>query len=160
VVSFFLTPLRERRTSIAALARLFFTELAARNRPDLRGLSPEVVGALEDYRWPGNIRELRNIIERAVALAAGPTIQLHDLPEAMRPETADVAAHKTVGLPGLDGTNGSSPTLAQTKEAAEVVCIREALARNNNNRLRAAHELGISRMGLYKKLHKYGLANA
>jgi two-component system response regulator HydG len=160
VVSFFLPPLRERRTSIAALACLFFTELAARNRPDLRGLSPEVVGALEDYRWPGNIRELRNIIERAVALAAGPTIQLHDLPEAMRPETATVAAQKTVGLPGLDGTNGSSPTLAQTKEAAEVVCIREALARNNNNRLRAAHELGISRMGLYKKLHKYGLANA
>jgi DNA-binding NtrC family response regulator len=61
-----------------------FTELAARNRPDLRGLSHEVVRVLEDYHWRGNIRELRNLIQRAVALAAGPTIQLYDLPEAMQ----------------------------------------------------------------------------
>jgi two-component system response regulator HydG len=160
VVSFFLPPLRERRSSIAALTQNFFTELAARNRPDLRGLAPGVVRALEDYAWPGNIRELRNIIERAVALAAGPTIQLLDLPEAMRPGTTDCAAVSAVGLPGLDSADGSSPTLAQTKEAAEVLCIKDALARNNNNRLRAANDLGISRMGLYKKLQKYGLAKA
>jgi two-component system, NtrC family, response regulator HydG len=88
VVSFFLPPLRQRRASIAPLAHKFFTELAARNRPDLRGLGPEVVRALEDYRWPGNIRELRNLIERTVALAGGPTIQLDDLPEPLRRETA------------------------------------------------------------------------
>jgi two-component system, NtrC family, response regulator PilR len=84
VVSFLLPPLRERRATIASLTRRFFTELSARNRPDLRGLSPEVVRALEAYHWPGNVRELRNLIERAVALAAGPAIQLHDLPEAMQ----------------------------------------------------------------------------
>jgi transcriptional regulator with PAS, ATPase and Fis domain len=88
VVSFFLPPLRQRRASIAPLAHKFFTELAARNRPDLRGLGPEVIRALEAYPWPGNIRELRNLIERAVALAAGPTIELDDLPEALRRETA------------------------------------------------------------------------
>ena len=159
VVSFFLPPLRERRASIAPLTHRFFTELSARNRPDLRGLTPQVVRALEDYCWPGNIRELRNIIERAVALAAGPIIQLHDLPEAMRPGTADRAAEGTAGPPGLDGANGCCPTLAQTKETAEVLHIREALAKNNNNRLRTAHELGISRMGLYKKLQRYGLVN-
>jgi two-component system, NtrC family, response regulator HydG len=160
VVSFFLPPLRQRRSSIARLTQSFFTELAARNRPDLHGLAPGVVRALEDYPWPGNIRELRNIIERAVALAAGPTIQLHDLPEAMRPGTTDCTEVSAVGLSGLDGADGSSPTLAQTKEAAEVLCIKDALARNNNNRLRAANDLGISRMGLYKKLQKYGLAKA
>jgi two-component system, NtrC family, response regulator HydG len=97
VVSFFLPPLRQRRASIAPLAHKFFTELAARNRPDLRGMGPEVVRALEDYRWPGNIRELRNLIERAVSLAAGPTIELDDLPEALRRETAAGAAKGAVG---------------------------------------------------------------
>jgi transcriptional regulator with PAS, ATPase and Fis domain len=87
VVSFLLPPLRERRASIASLTQMFFTELAARNRPDLRGLSPEVVRALEGYHWPGNIRELRNLIERAVALAAGPIIQLHDFPKALQART-------------------------------------------------------------------------
>jgi two-component system, NtrC family, response regulator HydG len=154
VVGFFLPPLRERRASIAPLSHKFFTELATRNRPDLRGLTPQVVRALEDYDWPGNIRELRNVIERAVALGAGPTIHLHDLPESIRQGTASA-----VRPSGPDSANESCHTLAQTKETAEVVRIKEALARNNNNRLRAANELGISRMGLYKKLHKYGMAD-
>jgi two-component system response regulator HupR/HoxA len=57
------------------------------------------------------------------------------------------------------GAASCRPTLAQSKEAAEVLRIKEALAKHHNNRLRAASELGISRMGLYKKLHKYGLAD-
>jgi DNA-binding NtrC family response regulator len=157
VVGFYLPPLRDRRASIAALANRFLAELAARNRPDVRGLSPEVLRALQEYNWPGNIRELRNVIERAVALCPGPDVQLLDLPETVRLASADDEVRELPGTFAPVGAASSSPTLAQSKEAAEILRIKEALAKHNNNRLRAASELGISRMGLYKKLHKYGL---
>jgi DNA-binding NtrC family response regulator len=118
-----------------------------------------VLAALQEYRWPGNIRELRNVIERAVALCPGPNVQLLDLPEVMRQASGD---DNDVDLPKVLGSvvpGQSNPTLAQSKEAAEIVRIKEALDKHNNNRLRTASELGISRMGLYKKLHKYGLTN-
>jgi transcriptional regulator with PAS, ATPase and Fis domain len=159
VVGFFLPPLRERRPSIASLAEKFFSELAARNRPDVRGLTADVMEALEAYHWPGNIRELRNIIERAVALTAGPDVVLEDLPEPIRLAAVDSPDELPGPSPAISLAR-VSPTLAQSKEAAEVLRIKQALAKNNNNRLRAASELGISRMGLYKKLQKYGLATA
>jgi DNA-binding NtrC family response regulator len=84
IVGFFLPPLRDLRAAIAPLAAQFAAEFAARNRPDVRGLAPAATQALEDYAWPGNIRELRNVIERAVALCAGPDVLLRDLPAAVR----------------------------------------------------------------------------
>jgi transcriptional regulator with PAS, ATPase and Fis domain len=158
VVGFSPPPLRDRRASIAPLAYKFLAELAARNRPDVRGLSSEALEALQDYHWPGNIRELRNVIERAVALCPGPDVVLADLPEALRLGARGIGAPEFSTSLGAFRPTLSSPTLAQSKEAAEIMRIKEALAKHNNNRLRAAGELGISRMGLYKKLHKYGLA--
>jgi DNA-binding NtrC family response regulator len=158
VVGFYLPPLRDRRSSIATLAQTFLSELAARNRPDVRGLSPEVVRALQEYSWPGNIRELRNVIERAVALCPGPDVELFVLPEAVRRTLGDDEVCEVPDDFGSQSPSFSSMTLAKSKEVAEIIRIKEALARNKNNRLRAASELGISRMGLYKKLHKYGLA--
>jgi DNA-binding NtrC family response regulator len=158
VVGFYLPPLRDRRASVAPLARKFLTEFAGRNRPDVRGLAPAALEALQDYHWPGNIRELRNVIERAVALCPGPEVQLDDLPEVIRlGKPAAPRGLSLVGAPGDAATDASCLTLAQSREAAEVLKIKEALVKHNNNRLRAAQELGISRMGLYKKLHKYGL---
>jgi two-component system response regulator HydG len=158
VVGFYLPPLRSRRTSIVPLCQKFFAEFAAANRPDVQGISPEALLVLQEYDWPGNVRELRNVLERAVALCPGPIIELSDLPETIRlkvtlPEGAaalrpDLSAEH-MGL-----------TLAQSKELAEIERIKEALAKHKNNRLRAASELGISRMGLYKKLHKYGLVKS
>jgi two-component system, NtrC family, response regulator HydG len=156
VVSFYLPPLRERRGMIAPLALKFLGEFASRNRPDIRGAAPETLRLLEEYDWPGNIRELRNIVERAVALSPGPEIQVRDLPEAIRggkptsPRMLPVRAPEPV----------LSFTLNQSRERAEIQRILEALRKHHNNRLRAAAELGISRMGLYKKLRKYGLMNA
>jgi transcriptional regulator with PAS, ATPase and Fis domain len=159
VVGFYLPPLRDRRTCIAALANKFLTELAARNRPDVRGASPDVLQALQEYDWPGNIRELRNVIECAVALCPGPDVQMLDLPEAVRLTAGPKEARDLLHVFDSGGPSVSSLTLAQSKEAAEILRIKEALAKHNNNRLRAAGELGISRMGLYKKLHKYGLTD-
>jgi DNA-binding NtrC family response regulator len=154
VVGFSLPPLTERRGSIVPLANQFFAEFAGRNRPDVRGMSPEVLRALQDYRWPGNIRELRNVIERAVALCRGPDLQLTDLPETTRGEAhAPAPVDQRIRARPRAGM----ATLTETRAAAEVTRINQALQKHRNNRCRAAVELGISRMALYNKLHKYGL---
>jgi DNA-binding NtrC family response regulator len=145
-------PLRERKAAIPALAQAFMTRFAAQTGRVLEGISGEALEALERHDWPGNLRELRNAIERAVALSAGPVIQVDDLPEHLHP-------------PGLDGNDGgpcatvslAEVSLAMSKERAECERIRHALVRHRNNRARAAEELGISRMTLYNKLHKYNL---
>jgi transcriptional regulator with PAS, ATPase and Fis domain len=153
VVSFELPPLRARRGRIGPLAERFLAECAARHRRDVVGLSAPAVQVLEACDWPGNIRELRNAIERAVALCQGPVIGPDDLPPAVRspqPWPAEAVPPTPNGL-------ATPTTLSQSLQEAEMRRIREALMRHHNNRLRAAAELGISRMGLYKKLHKYGL---
>jgi DNA-binding NtrC family response regulator len=154
VVSFHLPPLRERPGAIAPLAARFLREFAARNRPDVVGLTDEALAALARYRWPGNLRELRNVMERAVALCEGPWVGLDDLPEAVCVCGALPAVKLAAGpLAALE----EPVTLWQSREEVEVRRIGEALRRHGNNRRRAAAALGISRMGLYKKLHKYGL---
>jgi DNA-binding NtrC family response regulator len=117
------------------------------------GLSGAALRALEGYDWPGNVRELRNAIGRAVALCPGSVIGLEDLPEAVR-----ASREKPQAQPGpAAGFPPAPATLSQSQREAEVRRIREALRRHGENRLRAAAELDISRMSLYKKLHKYGL---
>src|SRR5207302_1838863 len=100
----------------------------------------EILGLLESYDWPGNIRELRNVIERAVALCPGQEIRADDFPEAIRHCGAPPAA-----APARIELSWSGATLAQTKEEAELARIAKALEKHGNNRLRAAAELGISR---------------
>jgi transcriptional regulator with PAS, ATPase and Fis domain len=150
VVGFELPPLRARRGCIAALAEHFLEELAARNRSDALRFSDEALRILEGFDWPGNVRELRNVVERAVALSQGEVVAVEDLPEAVRHPPARPAHLRAPGT-------GAPATLSESLQEAEIRRIREALTRHQNNRLRAAAELGISRMGLYKKLHRYGL---
>jgi two-component system, NtrC family, response regulator HydG len=160
VVGFFLPPLRSRRLAVRPLAEQWLAEFAGRNRPDVTRISPQAVRALEDYAWPGNLRELRNVIERAVALCPGPVVDVRDLPEAVR----SAAYRPELGLrspqPGPLPAYSQGLTLAKSRETAEILQIKVALAKHNNNRLRAACELGISRMGLYKKLRRYGLVDS
>jgi DNA-binding NtrC family response regulator len=157
VVGFYLPPLRERPEAIVPLANKFVAELAARNGRPIHRIAPEALRALRAYNWPGNIRELRNVLERAVALCPGTEIQLPDLPGVLSPVRQPPArAGVRSTLPFLPARTGQ-PTLATAKEEAEIVRITAALERHGNNRLRAAAELGISRMALYKKLHKYGM---
>jgi DNA-binding NtrC family response regulator len=157
VVSFYLPPLRERHQVVGSLAAKFLAEFAARNRPDLRGLSADAVRALEGYHWPGNVRQLRNVIERAAALCPGQEILRSDLPESIRCPVPQAARGATESSSHNHSPSASCLTLSQSKAEAEVLRITEALRKHGNNRLRAAAELGISRMGLYKKLHKYGI---
>ncbi len=159
IVGFYLAPLRERRAAIAPMANKFVAEFATRNCRPIYQISTEALRALEEYHWPGNIRELRNVIERAVALCPGSEIQMRDLPEAIRVAGLGAAAQQpTVSRPnGVCSPAANRSVLAMAKEETEILRITEALEKHRNNRLRAAAELGISRMALYKKLHKYGL---
>jgi DNA-binding NtrC family response regulator len=128
VVGLFLPPLRERRASIPHLAWKFLLEMAQRNRPNVVGLSQEAMRALEAYHWPGNIPELRNVLERAVALCPGPKVELTDLPEpirigeAPRPPEGCFVAHS----PGPN----HGPTFQQSNDEVEARRIRETLLRN------------------------------
>jgi two-component system response regulator HydG len=83
-VSFALPPLRDRPASVGPLSEQWLAEFAARHRPGVQGIHPRALRALCDYHWPGNVRQLRNVIERAVALSSGPLVEFADLPEAIR----------------------------------------------------------------------------
>jgi DNA-binding NtrC family response regulator len=152
VVSFYLPPLRERPQVIPALIERFLGEFIEREGRPIEGIAHEAMEALETYAWPGNIRELRNAIERAVALCPEPLIQLADLPEALRAHAPAVEVSSPAASPRI-----AEGTLSRTKEEAEARHIAQVLNRNGNNRLQAALELGISRMTLYKKMHRYGM---
>jgi DNA-binding NtrC family response regulator len=153
VVEFRLPSLRERAGVIPSMVRQFVTDFATRNGRPVQGIATDAMPALQGYDWPGNVRELRNVIERAVALSPNIEIQLSDFPEVIRNLANPIPSAVQAG----SGSQAPEGTLAQTKERAEAERISAALSRNGNNRLRAAAELGISRMTLYKKLYRYGL---
>jgi DNA-binding NtrC family response regulator len=156
VVEFHLQPLRQKRDLIPFLANHFFRDFVTRSDRNVIGISDMAMQALQWYHWPGNIRQLRNVIERAVALCPGEEIQFEDLPETFR---LPLTAKEKIVMAGFLPFPGGMPaaTIGKACEDAEIARIRQALHRNNNNRLRAASELGISRVTLYKKLHRYGL---
>lgn len=156
VIGLQLPPLRERPASIAPLASKFL-KASGGAESEVDSISAPALKALEDYDWPGNIRELKNTIERAVALAVAREIQLDDLPEAIRRRDHATWRRGLLRPTAPPATAGSNSTLAEIKRDAEFTRITEALEKHGNNRLRAASELGISRMTLYKKLYKYGL---
>jgi DNA-binding NtrC family response regulator len=83
-VRFSLLPLRDCPSSVGPLSEQWLAEFAARNRPDVQGIHPRALRALCAYPWPGNVRQLRNVLERAVVLCAGPLVEFADLPEAIR----------------------------------------------------------------------------
>jgi two-component system response regulator HydG len=177
VVAFDLPPLRDRKEVIPPLARSLLGETSARNGLGVKEIAPTAVQALLGYSWPGNIRELRNVMERAAALAHGPAVTVGDLPDHLHPAAGAEPSNWALPATSPSTTEDALPlaaapparapafssrqtTLAASKDLAERAVIGEALERNGNNRLRAAAELGISRMSLYKKLHKYGLMGA
>src|SRR5262249_12596713 len=108
------------------------------------------------WPWPGNIRELRNVIERAVALGAGPVIQMSDLPSSLRAGCPITPIQVSLSAP----THSPAPEPTdEIEDCDELSRIFAALRKHRNNRLRAAIELGMSRVSLYKKLKKYGIEN-
>jgi two-component system response regulator AtoC len=153
VVSFHMPPLRERREEIPCLAQRFVEWSCQHHQLRCDGLTPAAMDRLAEYPWPGNIRELHNVIERCVIMCHDGLIDIEDLPDFVR--QSEVTAEPQEALESCCDQCGNS--LARARWEAERSTLVRALERNSNNRTETASELGISRAALYKKLHKYGL---
>jgi DNA-binding NtrC family response regulator len=156
VLELHLPALRQRRQIIVDLAREFLIEFAPDNDRPVHGIAGCALRALEAYDWPGNIRELRNVMERAAALCPSQEVRLSDLPDHLHRPGNDLSS--ILSVRAADSV-AHAPTARRPQTLAEIeaVCIEEALRRHRHNRRCAATELGISRVTLYKKMLKYGL---
>ena len=133
-----LPPLRDRREDIMPLATSFLRQHAQRYRKELTGFDEAARDRLMQHQFPGNVRELDHVIERAVLMAQGPQIKSGDL-------------GLTIGRD--DGTRLEDMSL----EEVEKFLIKKALARNDGNARKAAEALGLSRSAFYRRLQHYGL---
>ena len=146
VIQIEVPPLRERPEDIRLLVNHFIEKYRLDGGRDRIELSPEVWKALYNYSWPGNIRELENLIERAVVLNSGAKIELDDLPGEFtnKQEELDIERFIPLGTP-----------LQGTLEEIEEKLIRRALDRCNNVQAHAAEMLGITKSLIQHKLKKY-----
>jgi DNA-binding NtrC family response regulator len=136
-----LPPLKERREYIPLLVHHFIEKYNAETGKRVQGLAPSAMSLLQSYAWPGNIRELRNTVERAMILVDGDIIDEEHLPPDMqgsRPEAATLRV--PLGLP---------------VDKVEKEYILASLQRNGGNKARTAEVLGISEKTLYNKLNRY-----
>ncbi len=145
VIPITLPPLRERREDIPVLAEHFLNIISERNKKGLRGFSPSAMDLLMRNQWKGNVRELENVVERAVIMARGEHIQPEDLPANLRPGESDEPIGVTPGRP-----------LSEVEKEA----IIKTLELTGGNRTEAAKLLGIGRRTLQYKLKEYGLSSS
>ncbi|MBK5244974.1 MAG: sigma 54-interacting transcriptional regulator [Eubacteriaceae bacterium] len=145
IVPLFLPPLRERKDDLQALAKTFLDKYALEAGHKLT-LSPQVVKLFHAYDWPGNIRELQNVLEHASIMCNHNTIELYHLPVHFIP--ADKEYHSFKKNPY---------DVKENVARLEKELILSALSTHNNNRTNAIVALGISRRSFYKKLRKYDI---
>ena len=136
-VQMHLPALRDRASDILPLAEMFMKKYAVKYRREVETIATDAAQQLVSHSWGGNIRELQNVIEKAVILSEGKTLKSADL--------------------SLSASTKSMPLANQTLEDAEEKTIRDTMARCNGNLSMVAKQLGISRPTLYSKLKKYGI---
>ena len=151
VIPIHLPPLRDRREDIPLLAKHFLRKICMdMNRP-IMNLSQNAVKALGGYEWPGNVREMENAIERAVALTDGDVIDQHDLPPQIGGVPLDDSPIPALQLPD-EGLN-----MAGTIAHIEQALIKQAMDKASNVKARAAALLKINRTTLVEKIKRYGM---
>lgn len=149
VVPIDIPPLREHKEDIPDLVNHFLVRFAAESEKEIEGITPAALDALMEYHWPGNIRQLENCVERAVALSAGRMIDEKDIYLDTRQSKA--------GAPSTPADQFLPEGM--TLEQWEDNMIREALRRANGNKSQAARLLGLSRNALRYRLGKLGVAD-
>lgn len=148
VVTIRLPPLRERIADIRPLADRFIAQACEQHGRKITGVAPDFYEKIERYDWPGNIRQLRNILESAVLLTPTPTLN------------AEAVSLPTDAAPAIpsSGTEGFSKSLdTMTLEDVEREVLTQALRRNQGNRTVTAEKLGISRRTIQRKIKEHGL---
>ncbi len=144
VISLNIPPLRERRDDIVPIARHMLKQLDPDAVRAETNIDAEALQILVNYKWPGNARELSNVLERTLASMDGDMIRHHDLPFYLRRGQEEI-------------TGGGAYSLKEAQVQAEKDMVKLALKESGNNKTRAAELLGIHRTLLYKKIRKYGL---
>jgi DNA-binding NtrC family response regulator len=149
-----LPPLRARRGDVRFLTASFVRDFSAKFGKPVAGLTPEAERLLEAAAWPGNIRELRNVLERASMLAEGRLITERELAGNMRPTAQPTAMAPSSPPPGSPAAHPGAPPL----DALERDYLVRTLAQTGGNKADAARQLGLSRRALYRRLARHGLA--
>jgi two-component system response regulator HydG len=152
VVSIYLPPLRERRGDIPLLMEHFRKELCARTKKEVLGFSKTARQALLSYDWPGNIRELKNAIERMIVLDSDTQLDVDDLPEEIA-----VLARRDGEPTGTLASPGSDSLIGRSLIEVEKYYIQRTLELTEGKREEAAQLLGIGERTLYRKIKEYGL---
>lgn len=157
-------PLRRRREDVPELVLHFVRQFSQRFKKDITQVDDDVISCLKGYPWPGNVRQLENVIERAVVIAEGPVLTLHELPPEMvalmdeEDDAAETAALPIAELPGpMAAVNGNGFDFRTERERVERDHLVRALATAGGNKAEAARALGMARSTLVSKLKKLGL---
>lgn len=150
VVHLPLPPLRERREDIPLLAAHFLKKFTEENNAAIKGFTADAMDYLTAYEWPGNVRQLENVVERCVVMAGDDMIRADDLPPEIKDEEAQFKSAVDL-LP-------SRLNLAETLEKIEGALIRRALVQTNFVQVKCADMLGVSKSLLQYKLKKYKLS--
>jgi len=143
IVSFRLPPLSQRRDDIPILCRHFLIKYAERMKKEVAEISQDALEVLGNYDFPGNVRELENIIARAVAISGGPVLSAVHLPEEIRRVSVTTFRSDDTRLPSLD-----------QREAAYIKWVLDEVG---GNKVKAARILGIDRVSLWRKMKRYGI---
>ena len=144
-----LPPLRERREDIPLLVAHFVEKVCSENNMTAKTFSTEALNYMTGYEWPGNIRQLENVVESCLVLVPGNVIPVDSLPAEIRDEESQFKSAVDLLPVQLD--------LADTLEKIEAALIRRALVRADLVQVKAAEFLGISKSLLQYKLKKYGI---
>jgi len=145
-VPLILPPLRRRGEDIPTLTNYFITRMAQQHNRDVRRASDDVLALFSGYAWPGNIRQLRHAVERAVLLATSDTLRIDDLPPRLRALRPASTARPSVGMRG---------ERHKAATEAERAMLLEALAQSKGNISKAAEVAGYSRTQFYRLLRKH-----
>ncbi len=167
VVKIELPPLRDRVGDIPVLAESFLAKHAAELGKQIVGFTPEAMDAMRRYSYPGNVRELQNIIERASVLTRGQTISIDDLPPQLtgRDESHGGASDPLASRLAFSGAHGKPDeeagwvpmSLEEALRGPEKLVLLRALRANDWNRQKTADQLNINRTTLYKKMKQHGI---
>ena len=149
VIDIRMPALKDHPSDIAPLVEHFIAEFSAAGEGRVKGIEPDALKALEAYSWPGNVRQLRNAVEKMVVLAASETLTLDDVPAEILAPTAPAAPAEAAA------TAAPAPTasLADVEKAQILAALKAA----GGNKTAAADALGISRRTLHRKLREWGM---